>query len=367
MLEQMIYRSKKAIHQAGEAAYRIRVGGIGQFLRDVHEVLESKRVSDQHQLTCGCESSRARLRLLYVHSGWAIYNVGLCWFQSSEYISCTMVRVEDYLARPEQQSEYDLILFGYAYLLQRCQHIQSQRPYIVAIHDPIELFEETPGWESTEPYAHVLDLCRQADGVLCLSKEMQHWLGVYGIDARQIPSAPLIPSKGASLCRRISERSLVAITIGRIYRRKRFEVFNEIARVSAHRGMNIEFRAKWDRAPLPESDYIAYLDGADVYIVTSSQEGGPLPAMDAMRRGLVVLSTPVGQMREIIENGESGFICNNTEDFLKCLRVLSEDRSRLEMMKQNSLDRILQLRSSRVIQAAVSKAFSDFLHPSDPA
>jgi hypothetical protein len=49
----------------------------------------------------------------------------------------------------------------------------------------------------------------------------------------------------------------------------------------------------------------------DFYWVTSRVEGGPVPLLEAMASGLVVISTPVGLAPEVVEHGRNGFIVNH--------------------------------------------------------
>lgn len=52
----------------------------------------------------------------------------------------------------------------------------------------------------------------------------------------------------------------------------------------------------------------------DVLLITSSTESGPLVAMEAMARGLCILSTPVGIINEHIKNGKNGFTFTSVSD-----------------------------------------------------
>jgi len=51
-----------------------------------------------------------------------------------------------------------------------------------------------------------------------------------------------------------------------------------------------------------------FYSSLDYYVCTSRIEGGPYPVLEAMSCGAVVLSTPVGQVPEIICHGENGFL-----------------------------------------------------------
>jgi glycosyltransferase involved in cell wall biosynthesis len=85
---------------------------------------------------------------------------------------------------------------------------------------------------------------------------------------------------------KIQPGPLKVLAVGRVYPRKNYELFNKVKKVVKLRfGASFHFSVKWDYTPLPEAEYIKRLDACDIYLVTSYQEGGPIPAMDAMLRG----------------------------------------------------------------------------------
>lgn len=57
----------------------------------------------------------------------------------------------------------------------------------------------------------------------------------------------------------------------------------------------------------------------DVLIITSSTESGPLVAMEAMARGLIIISTPVGIIKEHVHNKVNGFVFSTTTDEKKII------------------------------------------------
>lgn len=68
-----------------------------------------------------------------------------------------------------------------------------------------------------------------------------------------------------------------------------------------------------------------YYRNASVYICASRWEGTPNPALEALACGLPVISTPVGNMPEIIQDGHNGFLVErNAESIAGALRRLRE-------------------------------------------
>jgi glycosyltransferase involved in cell wall biosynthesis len=56
------------------------------------------------------------------------------------------------------------------------------------------------------------------------------------------------------------------------------------------------------------SDVPRLLNAADVFVLSSDWEGSPLSVMEAMAAGTPVVSTAVGGVPELIEEGESGLL-----------------------------------------------------------
>ncbi len=335
--------------------YRCRIGGFSQLLGYSKEKLARRRAGAQTgALTCETGDPQSEIRVLYLdEGGWAVRNVGLSWFSHLDGVFCAMVSVQDFLKKPEMHLEYDIVLLSFVNVMKHCKDVVFSRPVIGVVQDPFELYDEVRDWKSRRADAQVIELCNKADFILCTSEEVQDCLAKEGIKSTRVPTASLLPAAPDEAIERTGSRPLTATTVGRIYRRKRFELFHEIAGASERMGLPIVFHAKFDRNPLPEAEYISYLDRADVYIVTSFQEGGPLPAMDAMRRGLIVLSTPVGQMPEIIVDGVSGFVCHDRSEFVDRLSRLCGDRKLVSQMRRESISRIREVRSEAILHEAL--------------
>ncbi len=62
--------------------------------------------------------------------------------------------------------------------------------------------------------------------------------------------------------------------------------------------------------------------GLDLVLLTSLNEGTPVSVMEAMSSAKPVVSTNVGGVAELIENGTTGFICNSVEEMSKTVLQL---------------------------------------------
>lgn len=72
-----------------------------------------------------------------------------------------------------------------------------------------------------------------------------------------------------------------------------------------------------------------YLKQSDIYISSSKTEGLPLSILEAMACGLPVLATNVGGTKDIVKNGQNGFLVdlNDENTFLNSLKKLVLDEN----------------------------------------
>ncbi len=89
------------------------------------------------------------------------------------------------------------------------------------------------------------------------------------------------------------------------------------------------------------------LNHSDIFILTSKWEGFPIALIEAMGTGVPCIAYGVGGITEIIDDGYSGFIAKDKEDFVKTIIKLIEDDSLRERIGKNAVVK--------------SKEFSSFL------
>ena len=126
-----------------------------------------------------------------------------------------------------------------------------------------------------------------------------------------------------------------------------------------HRSSKMSFDTKIGSLVLPVDDYTKLIDDHEVYVCTSYQEGSRIPAMDAMQRGCVVLSTPVGQIQELIRHGENGFICETAGEFIEALTLLANDLPLLHRMRLRSLETFHRERNIEHVQARAASVINE--------
>ncbi|MFT6244740.1 MAG: glycosyltransferase involved in cell wall biosynthesis [Salibacteraceae bacterium] len=85
------------------------------------------------------------------------------------------------------------------------------------------------------------------------------------------------------------------------------------------------------------SDIGEFNSAMDIVCLTSNNEGTPVSLIEAQAGGIPVVSTDVGGVRDIVLNGDTGFVVaiNDQESFVNCVLELIEDENKREKMSQN--------------------------------
>ena len=208
------------------------------------------------------------------------------------------------------------------------------------VQDPSELFPETATWTLAAPrLAHLKRFSRVAG----TSNEMQRALASHGLSPFKVNTRSLLPLRSPDT---LAPQPVRALTRAQDYPRKNLALFRAVA--ERVRGQVERCDAVLGRTVLPEADYARQLDGYNVYLCTSWQEGGPLPLMDAQRRGCVVLTTRVGQTDERVEHGVNGWFCDDADQFAARLEQLAGDPPLLLAMRRAALERAAAPDADRV-------------------
>ena len=96
--------------------------------------------------------------------------------------------------------------------------------------------------------------------------------------------------------------------------------------------------------------------GIDVLILPSLiNEGVPLSILEAISRNILVITTESGGIKDIIEDGITGFILkkNNVEELSAIVRYILSHNKEVEIIKNNAF-KVLQ------VQYSIDKMFSGY-------
>jgi glycosyltransferase involved in cell wall biosynthesis len=85
------------------------------------------------------------------------------------------------------------------------------------------------------------------------------------------------------------------------------------------------------------SDIGAFNAAMDVICLTSNNEGTPVSLIEAQAGGIPVVTTDVGGVRDIVLEGDTGFVVavNDQKTFVNRVLELIEDEKKREIMSQN--------------------------------
>jgi glycosyltransferase involved in cell wall biosynthesis len=85
-------------------------------------------------------------------------------------------------------------------------------------------------------------------------------------------------------------------------------------------------------------DGVSFLDGSDLVVLTSEVEGISVVAMEAIARGIPVVSTDVGGMADLIEPGVNGELvsADDSSELIAVVGRLLDQRDELRMLQERT-------------------------------
>ena len=110
-----------------------------------------------------------------------------------------------------------------------------------------------------------------------------------------------------------------------------------------------------------------FYNEADVYVVASTIDGTPNPALEAAACGKPIISNYIGNMPEFIENGYNGFLIKrengiNINKYIYWLKKLSEERELCFEMGMNARKTILENWTWEKVTENERKIFREILN-----
>ena len=99
----------------------------------------------------------------------------------------------------------------------------------------------------------------------------------------------------------------------------------------------------------------------DIFVISSTREGGPTAALEAMLMKTTIVTTDVGIMSEIINNKENGFICktDNHHELAKSLYEASIcDKNKIDLIKEYNYKLVTENFNSKKISKQILEIYA---------
>lgn len=150
----------------------------------------------------------------------------------------------------------------------------------------------------------------------------------------------------------IDTKNLKICTIGRIGFQKNPELFNKIAESFT----DIEFTWIGDgelREKLTSKNIkitgwakreavLKYVAENDIFILPSLWEGLPIALLEAMYLGKICIVSDVIGNRDVIKNGENGFVCDKLEDYKSVIEQIKNKKFELPKIESNAKNDVIE-------------------------
>ncbi|MBR2354229.1 MAG: glycosyltransferase [Clostridia bacterium] len=99
------------------------------------------------------------------------------------------------------------------------------------------------------------------------------------------------------------------------------------------------------------------LHDSKLMIMTSRWEGTPMCALEAMALGVPIVSTPTDGLCALVEDGKTGYLCQEDEALAeKCLKIIESEELREDMSKA-SVQKSVQMNNIEVYRAKIRQAY----------
>lgn len=101
------------------------------------------------------------------------------------------------------------------------------------------------------------------------------------------------------------------------------------------------------------------LRDSKIMVMTSRWEGTPMVALEAMALGIPIISTPVDGLKDIVTNGENGFLLDSDDEIAKHIFELLCNQEKLKEMSNNQIKKAIRWNDKEKYASEILKVYRD--------
>ena len=166
-----------------------------------------------------------------------------------------------------------------------------------------------------------------------------------------------------------SKKNYIVCTVGRIMTQKNPKLFNEIALKLPNQkfvligdgelrpcitARNVEITGWLDRCIVLHKE-----KECDIFILTSLWEGLPIALLEAMFMRKVCIVSNVSGNRDVIRNGENGFVCKDADDYVDVIRKIEEGIIDCERITEAAHQDVVNIYNESVMAKRYDEIYHD--------
>lgn len=99
------------------------------------------------------------------------------------------------------------------------------------------------------------------------------------------------------------------------------------------------------------------LSDSKLMLMTSRWEGTPMCALEAMALGVPIVSTPVDGMRDLVENGETGYLSDSDDELIKDICEILDNKRLHDNLSDNSIFKITKIMNIKLYKEEIFKYY----------
>lgn len=99
------------------------------------------------------------------------------------------------------------------------------------------------------------------------------------------------------------------------------------------------------------------LSDSKLMLMTSRWEGTPMCALEAMSLGVPIVSTPVDGMRDLVENGETGYLNDSDDELVNGICKILDNKNLYNHLSGNSIFKVNKIMDIRLYKEEIFKYY----------